>query len=406
MKVHLFGATSSPGCCIFGLQTLAKEHGSSSEEAVNFITRDFYVDDGIHSCDTAQEAIELVNKTRCLLAKGNVRLHKFTSNSQKVMESIPKSEWAQDFTEMTFNKHNPFMEGVLGIQWSVESDQLCFRVTLSDKPLTRRGILSTVASIFDPLGCLAPFTLLGKRILQEMCRDGCKWDDPLPGSLKPWWEQWLRDLPQLDNLKVPRCFRPPDFESYSQVELHHFSDGSSVGYGQCSYWRAEDSNGSISCAFVLGKARVAPSKIVTIPRMELVAATTSAKVAKFLQDKLTFPKIIHHFWTDSTVVLGYLQNDAKCFQVFVANRIQMIKNLSEADHWFHVTGADNPADHASHGLSASELFESNWLSGPSFLWERELTLPEQMHEPLSSDDPEVKKQARVHVARQLPTILD
>lgn len=61
---------------------------------------------------------------------------------------------------------------------------------MKDQPATRRGILSTVASIYDPLGFLAPYVLAGKKILQEMCHQGVGWDDPLPEMLKPRWESW------------------------------------------------------------------------------------------------------------------------------------------------------------------------------------------------------------------------
>lgn len=53
------------------------------------------------------------------------------------------------------------MEKALGVQWCVESDQFQFRVTVKKNPLTRREVLSTVASVFDPLGFVSPFILLG-----------------------------------------------------------------------------------------------------------------------------------------------------------------------------------------------------------------------------------------------------
>lgn len=74
---------------------------------------------------------------------------------------------------------------VLGVRWSVNSDTFTFKVILDEKPATRRGILSTVTSVFDPLGFLAPFLLLGKRILQEMCQKGNGWDEQLPAELRP-----------------------------------------------------------------------------------------------------------------------------------------------------------------------------------------------------------------------------
>ncbi|KAJ7985811.1 hypothetical protein DPEC_G00344340 [Dallia pectoralis] len=89
-------------------------------------------------------------------------------------------------------------ERALGIQWNVERDCFRFDNTLKDQPATRRGILSTVASIYDPLGFLAPYVLHGKRILQEMCHQGINWDESLPEALRPRWESWQHDFANLD----------------------------------------------------------------------------------------------------------------------------------------------------------------------------------------------------------------
>ena len=93
-------------------------------------------------------------------------MHTFLSNDRSVMESIPSAESADDLKGLDLVFDQLPVERALGIHWCVESDQFHFRIT----PLTRRGILSTVASLYDPLGFIAPFVLEGKRVLQEMCR--------------------------------------------------------------------------------------------------------------------------------------------------------------------------------------------------------------------------------------------
>ena len=219
--------------------------------------------------EDAHTAISLVKEVRELCDKGNLQLHKFISNDRAVIDSIPSSERAICIKDLDLKFEELPMERALGIQWCVESDRFKFRVVLKDTPLTRRGILSTIASLYDPLGFVAPFVLNGKHILQEMCKHGSSWDEPLADDLRPRWEHWRNDLVGLGELDIPRCYQAPGFGMAKKVELHHFSDASSSGYGQCSYIRLVDDKNTVHCSLVIGKSRVAPLKVTTIPRLEL-----------------------------------------------------------------------------------------------------------------------------------------
>ncbi|KAI3358855.1 hypothetical protein L3Q82_015247, partial [Scortum barcoo] len=151
-----------------------------------------------------------------------------------------------------------------------------FKITLNEKPATRLRILSNVASLFDLLGFMAPFLLLGKKILQKMCQKGVGWDEPLPEELKPQWESWLNDLQNLQSIRIPRCFIPEDLAKVQRVELHHFSDASSYGYGQCTYIRVVTED-KVHCSLVMSKARVAPSKVVAKARADSRSSFLSIK---------------------------------------------------------------------------------------------------------------------------------
>ncbi|XP_054868653.1 uncharacterized protein LOC129349462 [Amphiprion ocellaris] len=285
------------------------------------------------------------------------------------------------------------MERALGVQWCISSDKFQFRITVKEHPMTKRRILCTVASVYDPLGFVAPFTLRGKQILQQLCQEKAGWDEPLSDQLRTQWESWLQDLQNLSKVRIPRCILPPNTE-IKQCELHHFSDASVTGYGQCSYLRSVTSNGKVHCALVLGKARVAPSKVTTVPRLELAAAVVAARTSLMLRNELEMDNLQEHFWTDSKVVLGYVNNDAKRFHVFVANRIQRIKSLTDPKQWHHVPSESNPADHASRGLSVQQLLNSNWFKGPEFLWQGDLPIETDKVTEVMPDDPELKT---VHV---------
>ena len=205
MKVHLFGATSSPGCASYGLKYMANHEREMYPAAAQFIMHDFYVDDGLVSVESAEQAVDLIQGTREICKKGGLRLHKFVSNDRSVIESVPESERATDIS-LNLPSEQLSIERVLGVQWSVELDCFDFSIVVKDQPLTRRRVLSTVASVYDPLGFLAPLVLRAKKILQEVCQKGISWDEPLPEELRPRWEQWKLDLLRLKELKIPRCF--------------------------------------------------------------------------------------------------------------------------------------------------------------------------------------------------------
>jgi hypothetical protein len=233
--VHLFGAASSPAVANFALQRAAADNiDKFSSDTVTFIQRDFYVDDGITSLSSEDEAIRLVHESIQLTAECGLRLHKFVCNSSKVLDSIDKDRRAEAVKDIDFKSNSLTVERALGVSWCIENDQLKFRIVVHSHALTRRGVLSTVCSMFDPLGLLAPVVLKGKIILQTLCKDHLGWDDPLPDSIRSQWEMWLQSLTQLTSLGINRCYKPENFGELKRCELHNFSDACLSGYGQCS----------------------------------------------------------------------------------------------------------------------------------------------------------------------------
>ena len=98
--------------------------------------------------------------------------------------------------------------------------------------------------------------------------------------------------------------------------MHHFSDASESEYGQASSLRMD-----IHCCLIFGKSRVVPVKSVSIPILELTAATPSVKISMMLNKELNIHVTSELFWTDSQVVLGYINNDYWRFKIFVAKRV-------------------------------------------------------------------------------------
>ena len=179
------------------------------------------------------------------------------------------------------------IECALGVRWCIESGTLQFRITLPDRPLSRRRILWIVSSVFDPLGFVAPFILVGKQIPQELCCDSVGWDDAVPDDLRPKWEKWRAELPILERLRVPRYYKPQEFDEVKNAELHHFLDACQNGNGQCSYMSLVDDMNCIHCSMVMGKSWVMPLKPVTTPRLKQTAAIVSSKISRMLWKEYT-----------------------------------------------------------------------------------------------------------------------
>lgn len=391
MRVHPFGASSSPSVVNYVLKAAAAaERNEDNSKAADFICRDFYVDDGLKSVGSVDEAVKLIRDSKMICSKSGFTLHKFASNEVSSLVELGESELAESAKNVRVFDNGVKMERALGVEWRMDLDCFQFSIQFRDCPLTRRGLLATTYSIFDPIGLLSPVVVVAKRILQDLCRNRFNWDEPLPDDIRARWTRWRQDLLLLQGLKIPRCYKPPGFGEVVCREYHHFSDASTIGLGQCTYLRQLNRDGDVCCALVVAKARVAPLKSVTVPRLELMAAVNSVNVAEFVKRETCIGS--HFYWSDSQVVLGYIRNDSSRFHVFVANRVQQIRDVSEPRQWGYVRSAENPADLASRGMSVANLIDNHlWWKGPSFLVEPFFQFEASSSAPcLSENDPEVK----------------
>ena len=395
MTVHLFGAVSSPSCANYALRKNAEDNQSHfSSEVVSTIKCNFYVDDCLKSLSSEEEAVQMVQDLIHLCQKGGFNLSKWVSNSSTVLASIPVENRAHEIKEFDLDKERLQLERALGLQWFVHTDEFKFRITPQEQPQTRRGILSVVSSLYDPLGFLSPFTLLAKFMLQDLCKRKYGWDEKIPQSFSQRWSVWQQGLEKIGEFKADRCFKPKGFGNLVNAELHHFSDASQEGYGTVSFLRLKNTDNQLHVAFIFGKARVAPLKQVTIPRMELTAAVLAVRVDRMLQKELQLPLQGSTFWTDSTTVLKYLSNETSRFHTFVANRIATIREATEVEQWRYIGSKENPADEASRGMKAENFLENKrWIQGPEFLSKSEDRWPKSDMDlsVISSDDPEVKR---------------
>ncbi|KRY08263.1 hypothetical protein T12_5861 [Trichinella patagoniensis] len=164
---------------------------------------------------------------------------------------------------------------------------------------SKRQLLSLASRLFDPLGCLAPFTIRAKKLFQSLWLKDLHWDDQLPLDINSVWCQWKRELETLDSVRVPRALMviPRD------------------------------------------QTRVAPVKRLSLPRLELMAALHVARLKEYVERELGLPFNRCTCWSDSTVVLSWIQGDPRRWKPFVANSVQEILSLTDPSQWPRLTMA-------------------------------------------------------------------
>ncbi len=347
MKVHVFGNRPSPAVAIYGLRRAIREGAQEHEH--------FYVDDGLVSVPSEAEAIDLLQRTQASLAESNLCLHKFASNSQTVMEAFPLEDCAPVIKDLDLSGETSPTQRSLGLLWEITTDTFTYSASTITKPFTRRGVLSTVNSVFDPLGLLAPVTIQGRALLRELTSEQSDWDTFLPEDKLSKWEAWRDSLQDLEQLHVPRTYTTTSLIEAVHTELCVFSDASTKAIGAVAYLKALQKDGQVRVGFVMGKAKLAPLSKPTIPRLELCAAVLAVEMADLIEDELDLELNDIKFFTDSKVVLGYIYNESKRFYVYVHNRVQRIRQSSRPEQWNYVRTEENPADHASRSLPALPL---------------------------------------------------
>ena len=257
-----------------------------------------------------------------------------------------------------------------------------------------------MAKMFDPFQVLAPYSIRAKIMLQQTWLRGIGWDDPLPEDLSLFWTDWLKHLPKLEAIRLNRCL----IQSGKQVNaanIHTFIDASEVANATTSYLRQQYISREVSVSFIAAKSRVAPLKVISVPRLELKGAVIGLRLSRFVGQSLQIPVNKHIFWSDSQNVIHWIRNESRSFKPFVANRIGEIHESTFPEQWRHIPGKLNPSDKATRGLSADEFVkDTTWLYGPSFLYEDQSKWPEQHY-----DVPEDAVKEKRSVSESYSTLL-
>ncbi|XP_044316717.1 uncharacterized protein LOC123037926 [Drosophila rhopaloa] len=317
-----YGTKPAAFLAIRAMHQLSYDEEDSFPIGAKIVRRDFYVDDLISGGESIEEVREIRRQVKDLLSRGHFPIRKWCSNDGRALEG----ESDCDKEKLIQFHDGSAVTKALGLAWDPSSDQLLFNFSqLSvNHRVTKRIALSTIAKFYDPLGLITPIVTKAKIFLQSL------------------------------------------WNANSSIQLHGFCDASIAAYGACLYLRSE-ANGEAKVHLLCAKSRVSPLKALTIPRLELSAALLLAELIVSVKETIDF-ECDFYCWSDSSIVLAWIRQPPRDFNVFVSNRIAKIQEMTKGMTWHHVPTSLNPADVVSRGCTPRELLEhSLWANGPPFL---------------------------------------
>lgn len=363
-----FGTNYAPCGAIQTLHNLAAQFRNEQPTTADVIEMDTYMDDTISGAADIQSALRIKRELIDILQSAGYKLAKWASNSDEFLQSVPESDREVNIP-LSLNEDDCVK--ALGIYWNTAADAFGFAVNFEvprSDTLTKRIVLSFVARLFDPLGLLAPVVVKAKIFMKRLWKLNLAWDDPLPDDLASEWREFAINLNCLPTIKIDRWIQTKE---NAAVQLHLFCDASTNAFGVAAYIRSEDEHGQITTKLIASKSKVAPTKPLTIPRLELCAAVMQTKLLIRLRKFIRHTQIKSEhiwLWSDSQIVLYWIKGDPNRWKVFVSNRIVSILDKTKPEQWHYVNTHHNPADIVSRGMLPNELKTNDlWFSGPSWL---------------------------------------
>lgn len=379
-----YGVASSPYLAIKVLHTLAEDEMMRFPRAAEVLKKAFFMDDFLWSVDTIEEAVSLQEELIALLNSGGFMLRKWASNRSQVLQQLPEEHRE---TPIQFDDDKNLSIKVLGLQWLPANDSFSFTTSPTNAVVSKRTVLSQIGRLFDPLGYVAPCIFYAKCFMQKLWAQHLDWDQSLPADLEAQWQTYVKELPLLSQVQHDRHAMIPQ---HTNCQILGFCDASSLGIASTVYLRTVNRAGDCKVSLLIAKSKVAPLNTVSIPRLELMGAHLLAKLVQYvksiLQDRLHINETL--LFTDSSVVLAWLNTPSYTLKTFVANRVAKIVDNVPTECWYHVSGACNPADVCSRGALPSALLGMpEWLNGPEWLSAERCEWPIRTIDEFRDDNP-------------------
>ena len=168
------------------------------------------------------------------------------------------------------------------------------------------------------------------------------WDQPVDEDTKNKCKNHIKEMQRLNDIQFSRCVKPDN--AIGNPSLVIFCDASEIAFGACVYIRWKIAGGGFSSHLVCAKNRLAPLKVITIPRLELNSAVIACRLRAFVTREMNFEfsKVFHI--TDSRIVQGQIHNGSHKSGTFVGNRVTEVRELSDPDEWLWTNTKNNVAD--------------------------------------------------------------
>ncbi|XP_038117337.1 uncharacterized protein LOC119769362 [Culex quinquefasciatus] len=370
LKTVTYGLGSSPFHATMALNQIAEDGEKEFPLASAALKKSFYVDDGLCGAQSVEAARLLSRDLRKLLNTGGFDAHKWCANDPAILEEVPEILWGT-----TFDLKDAAAKSVvktLGVAWNASQDWFTFTVLPPEeetKPLTRQKVLSEIAKFFDPLGLAGPVVTTAKLILRKVgTLKNIGWLDPVPDSVANEWRRFREQLPALNDFRVSRWVYD---ERAERVELHGYSDASDDAYGASVYARNIYPDGDITMRLICSKSKLLPKKVknvpkeISTPKGELEGALLLAELVDKLVNAVDVCFDSVNFWCDSQVVLSWIAKKPDDLELFMANRVRKIQQLTSKYRWGYIPTDDNPADLISRGVMPQNLIKREiWKDGP------------------------------------------
>ena len=236
-----------------------------------------------------------------------------------------------------------------------------------DQPLTKRGILSHLASIYDPLGMISPTTVRGKQIYRDTCDETKGWNTEVSDQLKRDWLKWSS---QLKSVRVPRDVAR-GVGRVQAVHLHVFADASNIACSAVTIPVVEGETGVVK-GLLTSKSSIS-KRNTSVARLELVGEQMAANMVRNLHNALKrWPIVTTTVWMNSMVALYWIRNPGKPLKVFVANRVRKVAEITGETGivWKYCPTERNLADLGSRGAGIHKMVTGGWFTGPEWLLDK------------------------------------